>query len=401
MKLVLITSSAPFGPGEEFVLEEAGALSDSGADVFIVPVLKRQAKMRSSETPASITVAGKDGVLSPEILGVLISDAIRRPVRVLRALALVWTWQPIKLSKNLIVFPKGVWLARLCQRQGFFHIHAAWASSSATVAMVASQLSGIPWSFTAHRGDIVENNLLCRKLQRASFARFISERSMQLAARYCPSLSGCRRLLHVGVHLPPKPSWPVAKEGKFIICCPANMLPVKGHQVLINALATLDRRHEIELWLAGSGPMRQDLEQQAKQLGLSHAIRFLGQLRHDELLNLYAESRIQLVVLPSLDLGNGIHEGIPVSLMEAMSYGVPVISTTSGGIPELLNDGAGLLVRPANIAELASAIQTVRNDHNLRKLLGVAGRQKVAEHFNLASVATTLVSWIRDARLQD
>ena len=384
MNLALLTSSAPFGPGEEFVLVEAGALAGAGIDVFIIPVLQRQHAMRRSETPTTVTVLGHRGVVSPEVLGGFIAEAASHPIHVLKALALVSTWRPIQLMKNLIVLPKGLWLARLCKRYAFDHIHASWASTPATVAMIAGELARIPWSFTGHRGDIVDNNLLCRKLRHASFARFISRRSMQLAARCCPVHNGQRRLLHLGVHIPVKPSSKEASTGKpFIICCPANMVPVKGHRFLIDAMATFEQRDGVELWLAGDGPLREDLKCQAIRLGLNHTVRFLGQLRHQELLALYAELRVQLVVLPSLDMGNGIHEGIPVSLMEAMSYGIPVISTSSGGIPELLNDGAGLLVQPANVGELTTALRLMRDDACLRAQFGEAGRRRVSRHFNL------------------
>jgi glycosyltransferase involved in cell wall biosynthesis len=400
MKLALVTSSAPFGRGEEFMLVEAGALANNGIEVFVVPAIKRQANMRGEKMLSAVKVLGC-GAWSLKVLREFFAEVFIHPGRVMHALALAWAWHPSKLAKNLFVLPKGVWLARLGRRQRFDHIHACWASSAATVAMIASAVSGIPWSFTAHRGDIVDNNLLCRKLRRASFARFISAQSMQLASRVCNSQYGIQRILHLGVNLPHPTHAACTDTGKFIICCPANMVPVKGHRFLLDALATLQPHHEIELWLAGEGPLRPDLERQANCLGLGHAIRFLGQLRHDELLGLYAESRVQLVVLPSLDLGDGVHEGIPVSLMEAMSYGIPVISTKSGGIPELLEDGAGLMVPPANTNELASAISYLRDNPNLRHQLGETGQRRVAERFNLASTAKTLASWFKSAELHN
>lgn len=402
MKLALVTSSAPYGRGEEFMLVEAGALANIGVEVFVVPTLIRQTNMRSEEMPSTVKVLGC-GAWSLEVLREFCAAALNHPGRVMHALALAWAWHPVKLAKNLYVLPKGVWLARLGRDQQFDHIHACWVSGSATVAMIASAVSSIPWSFTAHRGDIVDNNLLCRKLRLASFARFISAQSMQLASRSCNSQYGVQRILHLGVNLPHPTQFGTACTAmdKFIICCPANMVPVKGHRFLLEALAALQPHHEIELWLAGEGPLRPDLERQVNSLGLDHAVRFLGQLRHDELLRLYAESRIQLVVLPSLDLGDGVHEGIPVSLMEAMSYGIPVISTTSGGIPELLDDGAGLMVPPANTNELVSAIRLLRDNPDLRHQLGEAGQRRVAEHFNLASTATILASWFELAELRD
>jgi glycosyltransferase involved in cell wall biosynthesis len=97
------------------------------------------------------------------------------------------------------------------------------------------------------------------------------------------------------------------------------------------------------------------------------------------------------VVLASVDLGSGVHEGIPVALIEAMSYGIPVVATATGGTPELLLPGTGLLVPPADPAALADALQTLLRDGKLRDRLGDSGRQRVLEAHDIFQVAAELV----------
>jgi glycosyltransferase involved in cell wall biosynthesis len=92
-----------------------------------------------------------------------------------------------------------------------------------------------------------------------------------------------------------------------------------------------------------------------------------------------------MVVLPSL------HEGIPVSLIEAMAYGVPVVSTFAGGTPELLERGAGLLVPPEDPLALADAIERLVRDPELRKQLGETGRRRVEDSFAVEKVVAELV----------
>src|SRR5690606_27501786 len=128
--------------------------------------------------------------------------------------------------------------------------------------------------------------------------------------------------------------------------CPANLLPIKGHEYLLRAISRLGNRKGLELWIAGDGPLKTPLRQLTDALGLRDVVRFLGRLDHSELLKFYRENQVDLVCLASLELGLGLHEGIPVALIEAMSYGIPVVATSSGGIGELLADGAGLLVEP-------------------------------------------------------
>jgi glycosyltransferase involved in cell wall biosynthesis len=122
-----------------------------------------------------------------------------------------------------------------------------------------------------------------------------------------------------------------------------------------------------------------------KSLGLEGKTRFLGSLSHARLLALYEQGLIAMVVLPSL------HEGIPVSLMEAMSFGVPVISTRTGGTAELVGPQEGILVPPADPEALASAMETLLADPTHARLLAEAGRRKVLTEFSAEASVTCLL----------
>jgi glycosyltransferase involved in cell wall biosynthesis len=166
---------------------------------------------------------------------------------------------------------------------------------------------------------------------------------------------------------------------------------VKGHRFLLEAWQILQRRGlDAELWLAGPGELRPRLETLSRALGLTGSVKFLGAVPHDELLKIYAEARVSAVVLASVDLGSGVHEGIPVALIEAMSYGIPVVATATGGTPELLVPGTGLLVPPADPTALADALQTLLRDGELRERLGDSGRQRVLEAHDIFQVAAEL-----------
>ena len=147
------------------------------------------------------------------------------------------------IIKNLAVFPKGLWVAKLCDQIAIDHIHAHWAGTTSTMAMVASKVSGVPWSFTAHRWDIVENNLLQRKVRTATFARFISISGLNMAKGYIDgSLHDNMFVLHMGVHIPksiPEFIKMYSTDRQFTILCPANLYPVKGHKYLLEAIRIL------------------------------------------------------------------------------------------------------------------------------------------------------------------
>lgn len=147
--------------------------------------------------------------------------------------------------------------------------------------------------------------------------------------------------------------------------------PVKGMDFLIQALAAIDGTH---LAVIGDGPERAPLEALAESLGVDARVHWAGHRR--DVLHLLPG--FDLFVQPSL------HEGMPNTVLEAMVAGLPVAATAVGGTPEVVVDGVtGLLVPPRDPGGLAEAIATLLHNPDLRRTMGQAGRQRVAEHFTV------------------
>ncbi len=399
MKIVYVTSRLPYGPGEAFVIPEVVELVRQGHEVLVVPMYPKGAVIHHDAKPLMERVVTRS-LLSPDVLKSAVLEFVRDPVKATRSLSwLLRSRNPRIFLKNLVVYPKGLWLADLARSWGAEHIHVHWMATTATMALVAGEASGISWSITAHRWDIVENNLLGLKANRAAFVRFISWSGLRMAKSLDARVrdeSVC--VLRMGV--PALPEVHADERGRRgtafppIIVCPANLIPVKGHRYLLGATSILaERGLGLEVWLAGNGVLRDELEKEVEARGLSDKVWFLGQLPHPELMRLYREEEARtIVILPSIDLGNGEHEGVPVSLMEAMSHGIPVVSTTTGGIPELLEGGAGLLVPPEDPYALADGIQQLIEDPQRRRRLARAGQERVEKEFAIEKVAARLAA---------
>lgn len=393
MRIVYLTATLPFSHGqEEFFIPEISELVRRGHHLLIVPRDNR-GFIDGDEARQLLGATRALPLLAPKIACAALSEFRRRPGTCLRDF---WTFcssgGAVKRAKNLAVFPKALWLAGVARKFGAEHIHAQWLSTTASMALVAHHISGIPWSATAHRGDIADNNLLEEKIQDASFVRFISSKSAKLAQSLCSLDFGNKGfVLHLGVRLPEGEFPPAVGLATRRLLCPANMVPVKGHKYLLKAMAILKERGVgCELLLAGDGPLRKDLEKMTHSFGVSDRVRFVGRLPHDDVLSFYRKGEIGMAVLPSVDLGGGEHEGIPICLVEAMAHRVPVISTETGGIPELLAGGCGMLVPAANPEELARSIQRVLSDGELRDSLSVAGRRRVEEEYAVEKVVDEL-----------
>lgn len=149
----------------------------------------------------------------------------------------------------------------------------------------------------------------------------------------------------------------------------------KGHAHLLDALAELRTRREATLDLVGGGELREQLEHQARRLGLTGAVRFHGEVPKERVAELMGGA--DLFVLPSL------HENLPCVLIEAMARGLPSVASRVGGVPELIDSEAGVLVPPADPGALAQAIEAaLERDFNSAEIA-----RRAHERYSYGAVA--------------
>lgn len=390
MRIVYVTVGFPFGTKETFLIPELRQVRAQGHQVLIVPLRPGRASVHPDARDL-LTCCRYAPFLSA---GVVWEGAweFRRSFRAaLGVLPLFFKAGNLRaLAGNVAVIPKALWLAKISREWGADHIHAYWASTPASAALIAGECTGIPWSFTGHRCDLASGNLLAEKTRHAAFARIISASGRRMLSFSEPDLLSKVSVLHLGIPIPPLPNR-TKKSGRLVALCPANLVAVKGHKYLVEAMAILRSAGlDIELRLAGDGELRGEIEQKVRELNLQDYVRFLGHMPNEDLLSLYRNGEVDMVVLASVDLGRGHHEGIPVALMEAMAYAIPVVATETGGIPELIG-GAGLPFKPSNARELAGALAKLANDGELRRSLGLAGRKRVEECFEITQMVHELV----------
>ena len=173
---------------------------------------------------------------------------------------------------------------------------------------------------------------------------------------------------------------PIERTGRPIVLTVARLDEQKGHRYLLEAAAQVP---EAQFVLAGDGPLRASLEAQARSLGVEDRVKFLGY--RSDIADLLADC--DMFVLPSL------YEGLPLSILEAMSAGKPVIATHIGGTDEAVIAGeTGLLVPPADSAALAAAIRSLLTDRPLAQRLATAGRARVAQEFSAAKMVQQVIA---------
>lgn len=235
------------------------------------------------------------------------------------------------------------------------HLHAHFGSNPATVAMLAAQINGGTFSFTAHgtvETDAAQFIGIPEKVRRAAHVVAVSEYMRSQMCRWVePSHWEKISVVHCGLdegyRVPP--AQPFNAVRRFV--CVGRLSSEKGQFVLIDALGELRRQGvEAELVLAGDGELRSAIEQHCQLRGVADRVRITGWISG-------AEVRKEIEASRALVLSS-FAEGLPVVLMEAMACARPVIATRVSGIPELVRDGQdGWVVAPGNATELAQAMR--------------------------------------------
>jgi glycosyltransferase involved in cell wall biosynthesis len=285
-------------------------------------------------------------------------------------------------------FLKAGYLADILFRNPVASLHAHFASTPTLVAMFTHQLSGIPYTFTAHAKDIYVNDpeVFRIKLERARAVVTCTDYNRRfLLKQYGSSCDGKLHCIYHGIDVSQfkfKLSGRVG-SGEPVILSVGRLVEKKGLGDLIAAAEILRRRgRTFQVEIIGTGPLRGTLEAQSKRLGLADRVKLLGAQAHEMVCLAY--QRAAVFVLPCVIASNGDRDGIPNVLIEAMASGVPVVTTPVSGIPELVEGGRdGLLVPAGNPRTLADALESILSSLELGERLARAARTKVEAHFSI------------------
>jgi L-malate glycosyltransferase len=162
-----------------------------------------------------------------------------------------------------------------------------------------------------------------------------------------------------------------------LACTVGSLVPHKDHVTLLHAARRLAGRFPALHWvIAGDGELRQVLEWLAAELDLGSRVHFLGQVTHP--LRVIADADLYVV--------SSREEGLGTSVLDAMARGIPVASTSAGGLPEMLHHGAGVLAPPRDPEALAGAVQRLLCDADLRRRV-VERASKEVERFTAERMA--------------
>jgi glycosyltransferase involved in cell wall biosynthesis len=379
---------------ETFILNEIRAMERLGTPLHIVSLLPPEPPPHHpmvAEVQAPLHAMPQPGESQAwrRMARAHAAAAMAAPWRYLGAIARACLWSVQSPTPRTVwkQFMRGGMIATLCRRQGIRHIHAHFANAPAAAARFASVMTGLPFSFTAHAKDLylTPAHVIRKRALAASFVATCTGYNVQYLAGLLGGRAEKIHLVYHGIDLglfgaaPPT----AATGAQTLILSVGRLVPKKGHDDLIEACRLLHARGvSFRCRIVGAGPLRQELNAQIDASGLTGIVTLDGAMTHADLVALYRTAA--LFALAPRITEDGDRDGIPNVIAEAMATGVPVVSTSVSGIPELVRDGeTGRLVPPRNPQALADAMALTLTDRQAAQRMAEAGRARLEGEFDL------------------
>jgi colanic acid/amylovoran biosynthesis glycosyltransferase len=294
-----------------------------------------------------------------------------------------------------------------CRGVSVRRLHAHFAHPVANVAWLAAAFGtradpGHPWSWsvTIHGPhDFYVEPLLGMEQKARSAAAIVcisdygrAQVMRMISPRLWPKVVVGRCGIDLG-RFPLRAPRPVTQRPRIVSV--GRLAPEKGQTQLVTAVALLvDRGFDVQVDFIGDGPAREAIELEARARGVSERIHLLGEMPSADVVAHLLEADV--FCLPSFG------EGIPISIMEAMAIGVPVLCTAVGGVSELALDGrTGVVVPPGRPDKIADGIALILSDESYRTTLVDAARRAISESYDLRRNVSELITVLRSDGIRE
>lgn len=274
-------------------------------------------------------------------------------------------------------------LAIACEvrRKAIDVLHAHFAKLPATIAQLASRLTGVPFCFTAHARDIfhasIDRDALRQKLEHAAAVVTVSDHNRRHLLDLAP-----RAAIHTiynGIE-PSRLSYrdPTARRRGALGV--GRLVAKKGFADLLEAVVLL--RADVRCRLIGDGPLAGELHALRERLNLAERVSLEGARTQHEVVEALMQAAV--FAAPCTVADDGDRDGLPTVLIEAMALGTPCVSTPVTGIAELVRDGdTGLLVPERAPSQLAAAMNRLLDDPQLARRLSQRARERIEREFDV------------------
>lgn len=386
LRIAVFVSEFP-ALSETFVLRQVVGLLKRGHDVTVFADQPRDEPLTHpdfetyglGQRTRYLGMPAERTARATKALGALARHGLRHPTVLPRTL------DPLRFGRNALNLRMLYWASLLLEEEPFDVLHCHFGPVGAMVEELRSigAVKGLLVT-TFHGADLT----VCLRQDPNAYRRLLRRGDLFLPisnylARRLASL-GCPRkrigLLRMGVDLERfavRPRRRTAGEPLRVVTV-GRLVDKKGVADGLRAVAgAAQQGTPVEYTIIGDGPLRSSLEALSQELGIASRVSFRGwQVQKEIVAALY---RNDVLLAPSVTAPDGDQEGIPVTLMEAMATGMPVVTTRHSGIPELVEDGtSGFLADEGDATALANALVTLAENPQAAEAMGRGARVRVA-----------------------
>ncbi len=381
-----------------FIYREIESLKRWGFEIETVSMNRPSADALSVEArPFLELTLYLDEVSIVRKLYAFASAGLRHPIRMGRCAKEILRAQPTKNARDYgrlaYHWLEASYLHKHFNSGTIDHIHAHFVNGPSSIAMFLSLISGVRFSFTMHASMIWLDPIALRnKLHLSVFGISISEFNKEyVLSEYGESFRSKIHIVRCGIEpqkIPDSRRQPRSLRREILGVGQLNAR--KGFHILIEACWILAQRgQDFHCTIVGDGEERQRLDEMRIRLNLEDRISLVGAKRQEELFD-YMQSA-DIFALPCVISAGGWRDGIPVALMEAMAWRIPVITSDILGLPELVgHEETGLLCEPSDAEDIANSIERLITDSNLCSRLADSGARWVLAEFNVEESALRL-----------
>ena len=385
MKYLQIVSIFP-ALTETFVLRDARKMRQIGCDVFIGQLRPTGRRPTSSEFEDLRPFVVPANLLSLSGAAAILLFTFRKPKHIWECLRLVLGCFPdvINMLKLLYILLASMALAHRLRKSGISHVRGHHLHSEAVASMFVARLLDLPYSFKCYTAKIYYPRHIVVEVIRE--AAFIIADTLQVR-EFLNDLGGDPRRMHIVRNAVDLRDFPVRKQESLsnppIILAVGRLDYKKGFHLLLSACAILrDEGLPFRCAIIGDGDEWSRLLVQRRELGLEEQIEMLGSLGFSDVQRWYEQAA--LLAMPSVVAPDGSTDGLPTVVIEAFTRGVPVVGSSTAGIPEVIQHGVNGFVVPAGSPnELASRMKELLLNEALCRKFAAEARRTAERDFDL------------------
>ncbi len=329
------------------------------------------------------------------------SDLWRQLHAAARACPAAWSTVAANGDVDVRTLHQALALADLVRQRGIEHLHAHFATGATEIARLASALTGVPFTFTAHAKDIFHESVdpvdLERKLAAAHAVVTVSDYNVRHLSAAFPHLAHKVVRIYNGLDLEDFRYGAPTERAREILAV-GRLVEKKGFRYLVDACRELvERGVAFTCAIVGAGDEEMDLRARAAEAGLEGVVTLTGPLPQREVKQ--RMRRAAALAVPCVVGADANQDGLPTVLLEAMALGTPCVSTDVTGIPEVLEDGVtGAMVPQHDAIALADALQGLLARSAERLALAERARGRIEEAFDVHRSAAALRAVFAGAR---